>query len=185
MGISGGLEPTLRSGDLVVAETVFERREGEEDRAWETDAAGTGLLYEALASTGLPLRRGAAVTADRAVLTVEGKSRLHERCGALVVDTESAAVAHAASDTGLPLVVLRAVCDTADRPVPADLLACLGGDGAVVPSVLIRRLVGRPSLVCDAVRMAGAFSTALGSLERAWRALNRAGLPARLASIGF
>ncbi len=182
MGVSGGLDPTLRSGDLVVAETIIERREGDADRAWETDAAGTGLLYEALVLTGLPLRRGAAVTAVRAVLTTADKCRLHERSEALVVDTECAAVARVASDAGLPLVVLRAVCDTADRPVPADLLACLGGDGAVAPFALVRRLAGRPSLVRDAVRMGRAFSAALGSLGRAWRALNRTGLPARLVS---
>lgn len=182
MGVSGGLDPTLRSGDLVVAETIVERREGEADRAWKTDAAGTGLLYETLASTGLSLRRGAAVTTVQPVLTTADKCRLHEQSGALVVDTECAGVAHVASDSGLPLVVLRAVCDTAGHPVPADLLDCLRDDGTVVPSALLRRLAGRPSLVCDAARMARAFSTALGSLGRAWRALNRGGVPARLAS---
>lgn len=182
MGVSGGLDPALRSGDLVVAETIIERGEGEVDRTWRTDAAATRLLYEALASAGLPLRRGAAVTAVQAVLTAAGKCRLHEWSRALVVDTECAAVAHVASDAGLPLVVLRAVCDTADRPVPADLLACLCDDGAVAASVLLRRLAGRPSLACDAARMARAFSAALGSLGRAWRALNRGGVPARLAS---
>jgi adenosylhomocysteine nucleosidase len=182
LGISGGLDPTLRIGDLVVAETIIERREGESDRVWETDAAGTGLLYDALASTGLPLRRGGAVTAAQAVLTTADKCRLHERSRALVVDMECAAVAQVASDTGLPLVVLRAVCDTADRPVPAGLLTCLCDDGTVSPFALVRRLAVRPSLVCDSVRTARAFFAALGSLKRAWRALNRAGLPARFAS---
>lgn len=182
MGVSGGLDPALGSGDLVVAETVFEYGGTASGDAWNTDAGRAGLLYATLAAEGLPVRRGAVIAATRAVLTAEGKGPLHDRSGALAVDMESAAVARAASERGLPLVVLRAVCDTADQSVPRELLDCLDGGGCVLPSVLFRNLARRPSLARDLVRTGRAFSAALASLDRAWRAQNRAGLPARFAS---
>lgn len=180
IGVSGGLDPSLESGDLVVAETVLEYGGGAARREWSTDAVSTGLLHATLAAESLPVRRGAVIAASRAVLTTEGKGPLHGRWGALAVDLESAAVARAASEWNLPLVVLRAVCDTADQSIPPDLLDALDGDGGVSPSILLRRLARRPPLAFDLLRMERAFSAALDSLRRAWRAQNRAGLPARI-----
>jgi len=182
IGVSGGLDPSLESGDLVVAETVLEYGRGAAGREWSTDAGRAALLYATLAAEGLPVSRGAVIVASRAILTTEGKGPLHGRFGALAVDMESAGVARAASERKLPLVVLRAVCDTADQSVPPDLLDVVGDGGGVLPSVLVRRLAHRPSLALDLLRMERAFSAALDSLRRAWSAQNRAGLPARIAS---
>jgi len=182
VGISGGLDPSLRSGDLVVAETVLEYGGGAAHGEWRTDAVRADLLCATLAAEALRVRRGAVIAASRAVLTAEGKGPLHGRWGALAVDLESAAVARAASERKLPLVVLRAVCDTADQSVPPDLLDALDGDGSVRPSILLGTLARRPRLVLDLLRMARAFSTALASLRHAWSAQNRAGLPARIVT---
>jgi len=180
IGVSGGLDPGLRPGDLVVADTVLESG-GAAGQHWATDPDRAGLVDAALAAEGLPVRRGAVISARRPVPTPQGKGSLRDRCAALAVDMESAAVARAAAERQLPLIVLRAVCDTADQPVPEDFLLSLDDDGSVRPSVLLRRLAGRPSLVGDLVRMERGFSAALTSLRFAWRALLQAGLPARLA----
>ncbi len=180
IGVSGGLDPGLRPGDLVVADAVLEAGEAA-GGAWATDADRTGLVDRALAAEGLPVRRGAVISAGRPVASPQGKEALRDRCPALVVDMESAAVARAAAEGKVPLVVLRAVCDTADQSVPEDFLVSLDDDGSVRPSVLLRRLAGRPALVGDLVRMERGFSAAVTSLRCAWHVLLRAGLPARLA----
>lgn len=181
IGVSGGLDPALRPGDLVVADAVLAsggaaagRRPADPDRSL--------LLYEALSAEGLRVRRGAVISASRPVSSSEAKRDLHDRCAALAVDMESAAVASAAAERNLPLIVLRAVCDAADQSVPDDFLVSLDEDGSVRPSVLLRRLAGRPSLVGDLVRVERGFSAALTALRCAWRVLVRAGLPARLAA---
>jgi len=180
IGVSGGLDPGLRPGDLVVADTVLESG-GAADQNWTTDPDRAGLVDAALAAEGLPVRRGAVISASRPVPSPRAKESLRDRCAALAVDMESAAVARAAAEKGLPLVVLRAVCDTADQSVPEDFLVSLDEDGSVRPSVLVRKLAGRPSLVGDLVRMERGFSAAVTSLRCAWQVLVRAGLPARLA----
>ncbi len=180
VGVSGGLDPGLRPGDLVLADAVLESG-GAPGGGWATDPGRRGLVDAALAAEGLPVRRGAVISARRPVASPRGKGSLRERSTALAVDLESAAVARAAAERSLPLVVLRAVCDTADQFVPEDFLASLDENGSVRPSFLLRRLAGRPSLVGDLVRMERGFSAALASLRCAWRALTRAGLSGRPA----
>ncbi len=180
VGVAGGLDPGLRPGDLVVADAVLEAG-GAAGGSWATDPDRAGLVDAALAAEGLRVRRGAVVSTRRPAASPEEKGSLCDRCAALTVDMESAAVARAAAEGKLPLVVLRAVCDSADQSVPEDFLVSLDDDGTVRTSVLLRRLAGRPSLVGDLVRMERGFSAAVTSLRCAWRALIRAGLPARLA----
>ncbi len=180
IGVSGGLDPGLRPGDLVVGDTVLDPG-GAAGGDWATDPDRARMVDAVLSAEGFPVRRGAVISRSRPVPSAQGKGSLRDRCAALAVDMESAAVARAAAETRLPLVVLRAVCDAADQSVPEDFFASLDDDGSVRPSVLLRRLAGRPSLVGDLVRTERGFSAALDSLRRAWRALIRAGLPARIA----
>ncbi len=181
VGVSGGLDPRLRPGDLVVADAVLEAG-GAAGGGIATDPDRSGLLYEAVSAEGLRVRRGAVISASRPVSSAGDKAALHDRCAALAVDMESAAVARAAAEGNRPLVVLRAVCDAADQSVPDDFLVSLDDDGSVRPSVLLRRLAVRPSLVGDLVRVERGFSAAVASLRHAWRALVRTGLASRLAA---
>ena len=174
LGVSGGLDPALKAGDLVVAETVLENGRAGRSGSWNTDAAGADLLYTALSAEGLPVKRGAVMSADRAALSTERKIALYRKSGALAVDMESAAVARVASEKGLPLIVLRAVCDTADRSVPRDLFELLGESGEVRPLRLLLRIARRPALVVDLARTGRAYSAAISSLRRAFRTRYRA-----------
>jgi adenosylhomocysteine nucleosidase len=173
LGVSGGLDPALKPGDLIVAETVLENRNAEPQGCWRTDAAGAELLYTALSAEGLPVTRGAVLSADRATLTRERKISLYKETGALSVDMESAAVARVASGKKIPLLVLRAVCDSADQSVPRDLFEVLGDEGDVRPSLLLPRIVRNPFLVFELIQTGRAYFAALNSLGHASRALRR------------
>jgi adenosylhomocysteine nucleosidase len=186
-GVAGGLDPDLSAGDLVVAEEVLSvgddpGESGPRVDAWRPDAPCIAAAYAALAACGLPVRRGAIATAPHPVLTVRDKDALFGLCRALTVDMESAAVAAAARDSGLPFFVLRGVCDAAGRSVPPDLLDGMAGDGTVRPAALLRRLVRRPSFAADLPRAAMDMGAALAALRLAWRVLFEAGLPGLLAS---
>jgi nucleoside phosphorylase len=174
LGVSGGLDPALKPGDMIVAETVLENRNAEPQGSWRTDAAGAELLHTALSAEGLTATRGAVLSGDRATLTKERKISLYKESGALCVDMESAAVARAASEKKIPLFVLRAVCDPADQSVPRDLFEVLDEEGDVRPSLLLPRIARNPYLVFELIRTGRAYFAALNSLRRASQALRRA-----------
>ncbi len=108
-GVGGALDPRLRPGEIVVATEV--RSAGSDSPV--AVCASAPLLAGELRRGGLAVRAGPVVTAARLALG-PGRGRLRAD-GALLVDMESAPLAEAAA--GRPVAVLRAVSDTADRPL--------------------------------------------------------------------
>ncbi|MEX0644442.1 MAG: hypothetical protein WD076_03985, partial [Parvularculaceae bacterium] len=102
VGVSGGLDPMLKSGDLLLGEVVLTRK-GEE-------FAAAGPLLAALArETDEPLRRAALYGADQIVATALAKARIYEQFGAAAVDMESHGAARAARAHGVPFAAIRAI----------------------------------------------------------------------------
>jgi adenosylhomocysteine nucleosidase len=100
-GFAGGLDPALQVGD-VIADVAVSSRE---------------LLRE------LPteIRRGRICTASAAVDSPENKARLYQKVGAQAVDMETEAVAAECARAGIPLLVVRAISDAAEDPIPLPL----------------------------------------------------------------
>lgn len=167
LGVSGGLAPGLAPGRLVVAERVIDKTAG--GKFWP--CKGSDDLLKALDEAGIAADRGLIVTVAEPVLDPEAKSRLHRETGALAVDMESASVARAAAEAGLNCLVLRAVCDAADRRVPPALYQMVDGDGRLRVSILLRELLRRPGLIVDLLVMQRDFSRALKALGRGGAAL--------------
>jgi hopanoid-associated phosphorylase len=138
IGVSGGLAPNLYPGELVLANWIHHEHD-----AWSTAAHWTARLSALL--TGHLV--GPLACVDEPVLTAADKRELHEATGALAVDMESAGLADAAHDLGLPFVVLRAVLDESDADVPGPLARSLGPHGSVDGLRLTRELLRRPWLI--------------------------------------
>ena len=103
-GLCGGLDPSLRPGDVVCANEL--RFEDGSSVAVE----GSEQLAETLRRHGLRARVGPIVSTDR-IMKPEERARLNG--GAIAVDMESAWLAAAAD--GRPLAVVRGVVDPAGR----------------------------------------------------------------------
>ena len=116
-GVAGGLDPSLRPGDVVVASEV----RGPHGRA--VLRAGAPLVAE-LRRLGLRVRSGPMLSRDTLVGGADERERL-AATGALAVDMESADVVAAFADRGVPIAVLRVIVDTATVPLmrPATLKA--------------------------------------------------------------
>jgi adenosylhomocysteine nucleosidase len=183
MGVSGGLDPSLHAGDLILPDRVAEIC-GNEDAAWTVDLECLEIAHSLLAAEGLPVHRGSMVTSPQAALTAEAKQALFANRQFLAVDMESAAVARAAGESNLPVLVVRAVCDTAERSVSRELFECLDENGRVRSFFLLRALVLRPSMAFDLARGRKEFAAALGTLRRAWQVQVRMNFPFLLASRG-
>ena len=106
-GVAGGLDPTLRPGDVVVATEVRDAH----GRIVQHAAAP---LVAELRRMGLRVRTGPMHSCDHVVGGASERALL-AATGAVAVDMESAAIVRAAGTT--PTAVVRVIVDTAYSPV--------------------------------------------------------------------
>lgn len=122
-GIAGGLDPKLAPGTVLLPETVY----AGPDESFVVDAAWRRRLQ-----AHIPGAVGGTIYGAEAVVArvVEKKSTF-ARTKAVAVDLESGPVARAATQAGIPFVVLRAVADPAHRNLPRAAVLGLTDEGKV------------------------------------------------------
>jgi len=175
LGISGGLSPDLREGDVVVAARVV-------DEAAPPGAAVTAAAssIEAVARAS-GARPGTVVTARHIADSVAEKRRLFGLGGAAtaVVDLETAGYVAAATAAGVPWMVLRAVSDTAGEALPGLLNRARDDGGAVQRSRVVRGLLGDPGALPALLTLRRRLKVCAEALARAATAVVTSGaLPA-------
>lgn len=171
-GVSGGLAPNLRTGDLIIAEKVYKEGGCQQKNAYLTSEPIRQYAHTFLAQQQMIAHCGPIVSTRKAVLTISGKARLYHHYQALAVDMESAAVAGIACKAGLPVFILRAVCDPATMSVAPDIFACVNSDGQIRPWFIIRRLLQKPAFITDLWQNQQTFSLAMRNLKLGWRLLS-------------
>lgn len=134
-GVAGGLDPSLRPGDLRVASMVL----GPSGSRYETDVAWTARLTTLL---DVPSRPFAAV--DSPLADVAGKSALFAATNAATVDMESHVAAFAAHAARKPFAAIRAVTDPAGRSLPHAATVGMRADGAVDLRAVLASLMKKP-----------------------------------------
>jgi adenosylhomocysteine nucleosidase len=189
-GISGGLHPALKTGDLVLADQVLAWAPGhflstarrQNDKAgshklsptqalplsFRADTGLTDYIAEKFQENTIHFYRGPILCSPKPISTAASKLSAHRLTGALAVDMESRAVCEVAAEAGLPFFCLRAVCDPADQTVADVLLAAVDEQGNPRIGYLLAHLVRCPRLLRDMIRMASQFRQALIALETAW-----------------
>jgi hopanoid-associated phosphorylase len=159
-GVAGGLCPTLKSGDVVVATEVMAG-----DSRW---LAGFALSEELIAGTGLGRRRvvrGGLAGVEKVVAAQAGKAALHLKTGAIAVDMESHIAAAYAAEAGLPFTALRVVSDPAGRALPALVMAAIKPNGDIDLRKVLRGVARNPLSLRALVSTGLDFNRALRSLR--------------------
>lgn len=163
-GFAGGLALDLPAGCLLLPKIL--RCAGRDDIAVDQKAemaeGAVGLLVGAT-----PLSRGALLTVETPLATVEDKQQAQKRFEAVAVDMESYWVAEACRRAGLGFLALRAVSDPAERALPASAVRAMGPDGALRMGKLLGGLLSRPGDLPDLVRLGLDSRKASAALGRA------------------
>jgi adenosylhomocysteine nucleosidase len=155
-GLAGGLDPALAPGRLVVPRRVVSAA-GD----WTADPALTEACGGATAE--------AMFAGETIVATAAEKAALHARTWASAVDLESGEVAAAAARHGVPFVVVRAICDPADRDLPPAALAALDNAGVIGLGRVLASLLRAPRqlpLLLALARDAGVARRALADFAK-------------------
>ena len=152
LGFCGGLDPSSRPGEVIVAQEVWAAADEEgagapDDLEGERLAcSGTAALLASIAGRGMRVRTGAIVCVSRLALG-ERRDQLHA-AGAIAVDMESAWLAPGAR--GRPFAVVRVVLDSPTHELlrPRALVSALRAS-AVLRRVAAAALAGWPPALHD------------------------------------
>jgi adenosylhomocysteine nucleosidase len=159
-GVAGGLDPSLKSGDIVVATEVVSG-----DVRW---LAGVAMGETRIAGIALGRRRvvrGGLAGVENVVMAQAGKAALRLETGAAAVDMESHIAAAYAAEAGLPFAALRVISDPASRTLPALARGAIKPNGEIDLRKILRSIVRNPRALRALVSTGIDFNRALKSLR--------------------
>jgi hopanoid-associated phosphorylase len=112
-GVAGGLNPALKTGDIVIASRIVTAK-----RQWATDSALTEDIVALPTKRGRSIVHGVLAGVEEVVTGQIGKEALRATTGADAVDMESHIAARYAEYNGLPFAAVRVVSDPSHRALP-------------------------------------------------------------------
>ncbi|MES2751701.1 MAG: phosphorylase [Pseudomonadota bacterium] len=158
-GVAGGLNPLLRSGDVVIASEIVTAQQ-----SWSTASALTENLI------ALPVKRRAVVPGilagvEEVVTGQVAKAALRATTGADAVDMESHIAARYAEHHGLPFAAVRVISDPSHRSLPELTMNAIKPNGNVDMWKVMRGIARNPKTIPHLISTGRDFSRALRSLR--------------------
>ena len=161
-GVAGGLTADIPPGTWLVGRCIVTPA-----RRWRCDAEWGQLLLARLPGA----RYAELAGSDHVVLQPDDKLALHERTGAIAVDTESHIAAAIAELHGLSFAAFRVVADAASRTLPPAASLAIGRNGRVRVAAVVASIARTPRQIPSLVRTAIDARAAFRALLRGRRLL--------------
>jgi adenosylhomocysteine nucleosidase len=158
-GVAGGLDPSLDSGDVIIATEVVAG-----NNRWQ---AAPRLRENLAATPGLRKRvvEGILAGSEHIVVSAQSKADLRQTTGASAVDMESHIAADYAAKAGLPFAALRVISDPATRALPPLAMAAIRPNGGIDLRKVLGGIARNPLTILDLVSTGIDFNRALRSLR--------------------
>lgn len=163
VGVSGGLDPALQPGDMIVTSQVF--MTGGELLAFPLIDLPPIIRRVEREGASPKILSGAVYGADLIIQTAEEKSRLFQATGALAVDMESHGAARAARSANISFLAIRAIADPASRALPGAAIGAVAPDGSTRVFATLLKCVKAPGDFPALLQLGSDSSIALKSLR--------------------
>jgi adenosylhomocysteine nucleosidase len=159
-GVAGGLNPSLKSGDIVIATEIVAA-----GQRWPTVSSLTASLIVPTKEQRGSVVPGILAGVEEIVLGQVGKAALRAATGADAVDMESHIAAKYAAENGLPFAAVRVIGDPAHRALPQLTVNALKPNGNVDVWKVMRGIATNPKVIPELISTGRDFSRALRSLR--------------------
>jgi adenosylhomocysteine nucleosidase len=159
-GVAGGLDPELRSGDVVIATEIVTSK-----KRWQAVSPMRDNLVSVPGFGRQKIVSGILAGSEGVVLGQASKAALRAETGAAAVDMESHIAAAYAEENGLPFAAVRVISDPASRALPALAMDALKPDGKVDLWKVMRGIAVNPTAIPALVFAGRDFNRALRSLS--------------------
>ena len=165
-GVAGGLNPSLKSGDVVVASRIVTA-----SARWSTEASLTENLVTLPTKRRRSIVSGVLAGVEEVVTGKVAKAALRATTGADAVDMESHIAARYAEHNGLPFAAVRVISDPAHRALPELTMSAIKPNGNVDMWKVMRGIARNPKSIPHLISTGRDFSRALKSLRGCREAL--------------
>ena len=166
-GCAAALSPTLKPGDLVLADTLIDV----DDAAIAVNPHWHNYAKHLL-SPFIKVKTGKLTESLSIVSSSREKQQLQLITEAIALDMESIAIAKAAEKKARPFLAIRVIIDPADMDLPRAISYAANSDGDSVLSRLLLFLALHPNELFGLIRLGFYFNAAKSTLKRIAKQLN-------------
>lgn len=166
-GIAGGLDPSLRPGDVVLASAVIA-----ETGVWKVPPKLLAAISDQVHRHGIKVATGFVVGVEEPIVAPSSKAALRRETDAVAVDMESHVGAAYAASKGLPFAAIRVISDPAERALPALAKKALKPDGRINVPAVVAGLARAPLQLATLIRAGEDAGRAFAGLRRCRGLLN-------------